>query len=137
MPESTMPDPSTVVGPLLSVARSVWPWARQVYGERRAGQAPLTSTDLLDEILDVGLAHITRVGGVDETWWRKLLDRMEHPFAAPDFIQIPAVQDWLCDAQVGADIKAIAKARILGNQVEDPTILERLAESYSAKTHCR
>jgi hypothetical protein len=89
---------------------------------------------LLNGIFDTGLAHICRIGGVDEAWWQTLLDKLAQPYVAPDFLRIPAVQEWLAQAQVRADIKAIARAIILGNAVDESDIRARLAESYSGAT---
>lgn len=129
-----MPSLSVVIAPLLGIVRAVWPSIRQLYGERRAGQAPLRSTDLLDSILDRGLAHISQDTGVDEEWWRVFLATIVHEYITPDFLRIPAVQEWLAQAQVKDDIKTIARSRILGSPVDDREVVDRLAQAYSIAT---
>jgi hypothetical protein len=125
---------SEIAGPLVSVAAAVWPFVRRVYGERRAGQAPFASGDLLDRSLDDGLAHVSQGGVVDEAWWRGILDKLVHPFVAPDFLRIPSVQEWLAQPQVRADVKAIARAKIMGDASDDAAIRTRLADAYATAT---
>ena len=100
---------STIARPLASVARALWPHLRRVYQERQAGQMPFSvDTDVLEHGVDATLDRLCG-GNIDETWWHNLLNRIGHPFVAPDFLRMPALQEWLADGQVQSDVKALAR----------------------------
>jgi len=53
----------------------------------------------------------------------------------PDFLRKPAVQEWLAGERVKSDFKALARARVLGGDIDDDeaTVL-RLRSAYAEKT---
>jgi hypothetical protein len=125
---------SALADPLTSVARAVWPQIRRLRAERRAGQQPIFGeSDLLDRSLDQALARL-RAEGIDDAWWDALLNKLGHQYVAPDFLRAPALQDWLELEQVQADAKALARARIMGADADDPITRRRLAAAYSEST---
>jgi hypothetical protein len=125
---------STIVSPLASVARALWPYVRRVYQERQAAQMPFSvDTDVLEHGVDATLDRLCG-GNIDDTWWHNLLNRIGHPFVAPDFLRMPALQEWLADGQVQSDVKALARQRILGADEDDPAAQTRLRRAYAAVT---
>jgi hypothetical protein len=125
---------STIARPLASVARALWPYLRRVYQERQAGQMPFSvDTDVLEHGVDATLDRLCG-GNIDETWWHNLLNCIGHPFIAPDFLRMPALQEWLADEQVQSDVKALARQRILGADEDDPETQTRLRRAYAAVT---
>jgi hypothetical protein len=129
-----MPPPSTQASPLVSVARAVWPYARRLYQERQAGQMPLGGgIDLLDRSFDQTIARLC-AGDVDDGWWRNILNVVEHRYVTPEFLRIPALQEWLARAEVQADIKALARRRVMGDDADDQITEARLRRAYAEST---
>ncbi len=83
----------------------------------------------LDQTLDR-----LRGGSIDNSWWQGVLDRVGHEYVTPDFLKAPALQDWLAQARVAEDVKALASAVIMGGDAGDPETRERLAGTYSDLT---
>ena len=73
-------------------------------------------------------------GEVEDSWWRRILDRLGHQYIVPDFLTNPALREWLTDTYVANDLKVLAKALIMGGPGGDPEIYGRLAHSYSNQT---
>jgi hypothetical protein len=87
---------SEVAKPLLSVAKAVWSPVRRLYKEKQAGISPFPAKTI--DYLNIGIDEtFQRIIGdsIDETWWKNLLNRINHPFITPDFLRKPAIQDWL------------------------------------------
>ena len=125
---------STVARPLASVARAIWPHLRCVYQERQAGQMPFSvDTDVLEHGVDATLDRLCG-GNIDDTWWHNLLNHIGHQFVAPDFLRMPALQEWLADEQVQSDFKSLARQRIMGADEGDPEAQTRLRRAYAAMT---
>ena len=129
-----MSDPllSTLAAPLRSVARAAFNHVSRLHAERRAGQEPANSL-LMESILDQTLDRL-RGGKIEDSWWRKILDRLGHQYIAPDFLTNPALQEWLTDTHVADDLKVLAKTLIMGGPGGDPEIRRRLAHSYENRT---
>jgi hypothetical protein len=105
-----------------------------VYRERQAGQLPFGGgNDLLEQGLDETMSRL-RGGNVDANWWQNLLNRLGHEFVAPDFLRKPALQEWLADEEVQRDTKALARARIMGADIDDPEARIRLRRAYANST---
>ena len=100
--------------------------------ERRAGRTPV-NPDLMERGLDETLDRL-RGGRIEEAWWRRVLDRLGQQYVAPDFLRKPALQEWLADRQVGDDLKAVARAMIMGGDGREPEVRSRLTDSYSKRT---
>ncbi len=125
---------SELAGPLLTLGDALWPHVRRVREERRAGNMPFGGeNDLLEKGFDQTLGRLCQ-GNVDDAWWRSILDRIEHKYVAPDFLRKPALQEWLADKQVQADFKALARARVMGDEVDDQEVLGRLRRAYANGT---
>ena len=124
--------------PPLSTAFAILrPSARRflrLYAERRAGRLPLNQApDFMDGTLNDTLRRLCG-GRIDAAWWDRILHQFGQRYVAPDFLQKPALQEWLADPQVSADFKTLAQNRIMTGSPdpEEPTI--RLTESYSRFT---
>ena len=89
--------------------------------------------DVVEHGVDVTLDRLCR-GNIDETWWHNLLNHISHQFVAPDFLRMPALQEWLADEQVQSDFKALTCQRILGTDEEDPEAQTRLRRAYATVT---
>ena len=129
-----MSDPllSTLAAPLRSVAKAAFTQVSRLYAERQAGREPANSP-LMDSNLDQTLGRL-RGGEVEDSWWRRTLDRLGHQYIAPDFLTNPALREWLTDTHVADDLKVLARALIMGGPGGDPEIRGRLAYSYSNQT---
>jgi hypothetical protein len=128
---------STIARPLASVARALWPHLRRMYQERQAGQMPFSvDTDVLEHGVDATLDRLCG-GNIDDTWWHNLLNHIGHPFVAPDFLRMPALQEWLADGQVQSDFKALARQRIMGADEDDPEAQTSIGKSNGFSTDHR
>ena len=117
---------------LLPLARAVLKAGSRLNAERRAGRVPV-NPNLMDSNLDLTLDRL-RGGNIDDTWWQSFLHRLGQQYVAPDFLKTPALQEWLAQALVAEDLKALATAIIMGGDGEDLEIRERLTQSYSNRT---
>ena len=129
-----MSDPllSTLAAPLRSVSRAAFTHVSRLYAERQAGREP-TNSPLMESNLDQTLDRL-RGGKVEDSWWRRTLDRLGHQYTAPDFLTNPALREWLADTHVANDLKVLAKALIMGGPGSDLEIRGRLARSYANQT---
>lgn len=119
---------------LLPIAKKVWPHARRVYQEHQAGIMPVVKgSDLLSQEFQDTLNRITG-GNVDDTWWQNLLNAIEQPLVLPDFLRIPAVQEWLSDDVVQTQLKTIARSCVMGSKSGDRKFPATLRSKYSEKT---
>jgi hypothetical protein len=89
--------------------------------------------DLLAQGLNETMSRL-RGGNVDDAWWQNLLTRIGHEFVAPDFLRKPALQEWLADEEVQRDTKALARARVMGADTDDPEAWMRLRRAYAHNT---
>ena len=87
----------------------------------------------MDSNLDQTLDRL-RGGNIDDSWWQSILNWLGREYIAPDFLKTPALQEWLAQAHVADDLKALARAIIMGGDGEDAQVRERLAQSYSNRT---
>lgn len=125
-------DPTAIT--LSAAAKALEPVLRhaiRVCRERQAARVPYSGEgDLLDRSLQETLGRLVK-GTVEDSWWRSLLDALEQPLVAPDFLQKPSLQDWLAYKAIQEDIKAEARTRILGVDSEDPKRQARLKSAYA------
>jgi len=134
MREFVCDDPSSLIGPLQSVAEAVWPKLRRLQSERQAAQMPIVAnTDLFDEILNETYDRL-RHGIVDDVWWMDLLRRVEHQIVAPNFLRRQAIQEWLAQPEVERDFKALARSRIMGGTEDEDSSKSRLRGAYEKTT---
>ena len=130
-----MSDPLTLAGlasRLLPLAKAALKAGSRLNTERNAVRTPVSST-LLDDNLDQTLDRL-RGGSIDDSWWQSVLHHMGQQYIAPEFLKAPAVQKWLAHVRVAEDLKALARAIIMGADGEDSQVRERLAQSYSDRT---
>lgn len=120
---------------LLPLAGKVAETVRRLRAERQGALAPAqVRTDLLDSVLKETLNRL-QGGSVDDGWWRSVLNAWEQTYVAPDFFRKPTVHSWLELADVEDGFLAIAKAHVLGQEINDEAeIRARLAENYSERT---
>lgn len=120
--------------PLLSLASVVWPHARRLYQERKAGRMPLArGGDILNDAFEETLSRLA-CGDIDDVWWRRLLNYVEHQYVTPDFLRKAAIREWLAEVQCQADIKTLARARVMNDENVDLEALGRVSAAYSEKT---
>ena len=129
-----MSDPllSALAAPLRSVAKAAFTQVSRLHAERQAGRES-TNSPLMESNLDQTLDRL-RGGKVEDSWWRRTLDRLGHQYIAPDFLTNPALREWLADTHVADDLKVLAKTLIMGGPDSDLEIRGRLAHSYSNRT---
>ena len=114
--------------------RRVYQHIRRLFSERRAWQRPSGQpTDLMESILNETLDRL-RGGNIDNSWWEKVLNKIEQQYITPDFLLEPELQEWLAEDQNAKDLKALAKTRITSAGQYDPHIRARLVQSYSVET---
>ncbi len=108
--------------------------------ERRAvGPGRRPQANILDYIFD---ATLDRMGNNrnEPSWWRSIVLTAEGDYMLPysefdpHFLRIPSIRDWLSDCYVRADLKVLAKERLLAEGTETRAVRERLAVSYSRYT---
>ena len=123
---------SALAIPLRPVVKAVINRASRLRNERKAGQRLAVSTEnLMENSLDETLGRL-RGGNVEDSWWRRVLDRLGQSYIAPDFLRQPALREWLHEDRVVDDLKALAAAIISGS--DDPNAQARLARSYANRT---
>ena len=131
MPEPSLSIPASLLRPFIT---TVFRYAPRLMAERRSGQVPMTQPpSLMEEFLNETLNRI-RGGRIDTGWWRSLLDRFGQQYIAPDFLNKPALQEWLGEEPVANDLKTIATWRIMAILRDEAAPRERLAQTYSNRT---
>ena len=122
---------------LSAAAKAFEPVLRHAIRVCRERQATRVSSsgqaDLLSRSLDETLGRLIK-GFVEQSWWRSLLDAVEQPFVAPDFLQNPTLQDWLSHKGVQEDLKLEAREQILGTKNKDANREVRLRSAYTEIT---
>lgn len=121
--------------PLAAIVLAVSPAVRKLHAERTAGRAPVSldpASDPLNNQLD---GVLSRLGAIDENlpWWKSLLTGILKTYIRPEFFKLQSVRDWLSEEQVKTDLKALARARLIGEGLDTET-LARLRERYCAAT---
>ena len=117
---------------LISFVKDSLRIASRLRDERKAGKNPVVP-DLLESNLDETLDRI-KGGNIDDSWWRTTLDKVNHKFVTPEFLQKPALQEWLNNKVVARDLKTLAKNALL-NEIDDvEQVRARLIQSYSELT---
>ena len=118
----------------VSPVRRVYQHIHRVFSERRAWlRSDENSADLMESILNETLDRLLG-GNIDDSWWEKVLNKIEHQYITPDFLREPELQEWLAEAQNAEDLKAITKRRLIGGRHDEPDVRDRLVQSYSDQT---
>ena len=127
---------------LSAAAKGLSPLVRAIRGpvrtlraERRAADGGSAEpADLMREPLLRTLRRL-QGGQVDDAWWRRLLDKLGQEYVTPDFLMMPALQEWLRSEAVEEGVMAIAKACVMGTTADgDFDIRERLRARYAEVT---
>ena len=131
MPEPSLSIPASLLRPFIT---TVFRYAPRLLAERRAGQVPTTQqSSLMDELLNETLDRI-RGGRIDTGWWQNLLDRFGQQYIAPDFLNKPALREWLGEESVANDVKTIAAWRVMATPQDEAAPRDHLAQIYSNRT---
>ena len=117
--------------PLVGAARGR---AQRLWAERHAAVGVYSGpVDLMGAVLRDTWARL--VGRVDDAWWRSVLDAVEQAYVAPDFLKMPALQQWLRVDAVQEGFMALAKANVMGVAADDEQgIRNRLGARYADVT---
>ena len=119
---------------LVPFAHALAPFIQQLRAERRAGgDSARLNTALLDGLLEETLSRLQDIE-VHDSWWRELLQQAQCAYVRPDYLAKPSVREWLTEAAVRDDLKALARAELLAGSEDSPAITARLAERYAAHT---
>ncbi len=123
---------SVLSSSLISFVKNSLSIASRLRDEQKAGKNPVVP-DLLEINLDETLDRI-KGGNIDDSWWRITLDKVNHKYITPEFLQKPALQEWLNNKSVARDLKTLAKSALL-NEIDDAEqVRARLTQSYSEQT---
>lgn len=134
---------ATVLTQALKVCALLLPRLRH---ERRAMNVDAPKNrDFLDCIYNATLDRLGNNWG-EPSWWRKVIRKAQGDYilprqktgsdpAAPHFLRIASVREWLSDYHVRDDLKALATDEILGECGADTAIRrDRLAQAYARYT---
>ena len=116
---------------LVSFVKASLSIASRLRSERKAGKIPVIPS-LLESNLDETVDRI-KGGNIDETWWRNVLQKVGHKYITPEFLQKPALQEWLNNEDVARNLKTLAKSALL-NEIDDVEVRAQLTHSYSERT---
>ena len=123
--------------PLISVGTAfgsaLAPIVKQLRAERRAAESANIETGLLESILDETLGRLQNITAHD-AWWRELLRRAASQYVRPEYLEKPAIREWLSESDVRGDLKLLARIQLLPGSTEEAPIKARLADRYSAHT---
>lgn len=134
---------ATVLTQALKVCALLLPRLRH---ERRAlnVDAP-KNRDFLDGLYNATLDRLGNNWG-EPSWWRKVIRKAQGDYilprqkigsgpAAPHFLRIESVREWLSDCEVRDDLKALATDELLGGCSADTAVRrDRLAQAYAHHT---
>jgi hypothetical protein len=118
---------------LVAVGRSLYPLVKQLRDERNAANSATIQTELLDGVLDQTLGRLQNISAHD-SWWRGLLQKAEAQYVRPEYLEKPAIQEWLSQVEVQDGLKVLARAQLLSGSVDEAFTKQRLADRYAAYT---
>lgn len=118
------------VGTVLGAA---WPFLKQRFAERAAGDAPGdVPASVSDDLMDASLRRLGELKPDDPLWKRSLVG-LEGALVRPDLFNMPSVREWLSRPQVRSGIKRSAETAIArGTLPQD--LINRLADDYADST---
>lgn len=114
------------------MGRALWRYILRLYKERRTGHRLFQEDEF--ELIDIELEKtLTRLRGeqLDDAWLNQILTSIEHPLVTPQCLRQPEIRDWLADNQVRHDLKALARAKLLGGSTSHGNVEERLIQAYA------
>ena len=119
---------------ILRIGESLSPYIQRLRAERRAsGDSGRVNASLLDGLLEETLNRLQDIEAHD-SWWRELLQRAQSAYVRPEYLAKPSIREWLIEAAVREDLKALARAELLPGSADSAVIRTRLAERYSVHT---
>jgi len=127
--------PIIFLRPLAAIVLAVSPTVRKLHAERTAGRAPVSLDPDSDPLNDILGGALNRLGAIEDnkSWWKDLLTGTVKTYTRPDFFELPSVRDWLSEEQVKTDLKTLARARLIGEDLDTET-LARLRKRYCVAT---
>ena len=125
---------SLLADTLVPIAQALAPFVQQLRAERRAGEdSARVNPALLDGLFEETLNRLQDIKSHD-SWWRELLQRAQSAYVRPEYIAKPSIREWLTEAAVRDDLKALARAELLPESEDSAAIRARLAERYAVRT---
>src|SRR5271154_2197479 len=124
---------SLLADTLIPIAQALAPFIGQLREERRAGNSARVNTALLDGLLEETLNRLQDIESHDSLW-REVLKRAESAYVRPEYLAKPSIREWLTEAAVRDDLKALARAELLPGSEDSAGITARLAERYAVYT---
>ena len=119
---------------LIPLAQALAPFVQRLRAERRAGgDSARVNPALLDGLFEETLNRLQDIGSHDN-WWRELLRRAQVAYVRPEYLAKPSIREWLTEAAVRDDLKALAGGELLPGSADSAAITARLAEQYSVRT---
>ena len=125
----------SLLRPLAAIVVAVVPTIRKLHAERRAGNSPFSMRPgpaPLDDLLEGALRRLGAISD-DREWWENLLSDIGAKYTRPDFFEVPSVREWLGNAQVKAQLKILARARLIGEDI-DTEVFNNLRQQYVEAT---
>ena len=127
-------DPLNSVPLAKEFSSSVFSLVDRLRAERRAGKDPFKlDVNQMEGIFDQSLSRL-QTGKYTDSWWQGITNSIGQKIVIPEYLNKPAVQEWLSDEQVAKYLKKKAMARIMGDGDDNSEIASFLAERYSKKT---
>lgn len=124
---------SALSEPVMSIGSALAPVIKKLRAERRAANSARIDTQLLEGLLDDTLSRLHNIAAHD-VWWRDLLRRAASQYVRPEYLEKPAIREWLSESAVRDDLKLLTRIQLLPGASEEASIKARLADRYSAYT---
>ena len=116
------------------ISSSVFSLVDRLRAERRAGKDPFKlDVNQMEGIINQSLSRL-QTGKCTDSWWQDITNSIGKKIVIPEYLNKPAVQEWLSDEQVAKYLKKNAMARIMGEVDANLENASLLAERYSEKT---
>jgi hypothetical protein len=125
---------SLLADTLVPITQALAPFIQQLRAERRAGgDSARVNPALLDGLFEETLNHLQDIESHDG-WWRQLLQRAQAAYVRPEYLAKPSIREWLSEAAVRSDLKAVARGELLPGSADLAATTARLAERYAVYT---
>jgi hypothetical protein len=116
---------------LIPIGQALAPFVKMLRAERQAGaDSARVNTALLDGLFEETLNRLQDIESHD-SWWREVLQRAQSAYVRPEYLAKPSIREWLTEAAVRDDLKALARAELLPGSAESAAITGRLAGRFS------
>ena len=116
------------------IISSVFSSLDRLIAERKAGKDPFKlDVNQMEGIIDQSLSRL-QTGKYTDSWWQDITNSIGQKIVIPEYLNKPAVQEWLSDEQVAKYLKKKAMARIMGEGDVNLENASFLAERYSEET---